>query len=64
MFGGGNDNAWWSGIQDMLFLLYHQLNLNERIISSDVWLRMLIYDNDNDDDFNFIPKIWSTTIKC
>ena len=62
MFGGGNDNAWWSGIQDMLFLLYHQLNLNERIISSDVWLRMLIYDDD--DDFNFIPKIWSTTIKC
>ena len=62
MFGGDNDNAWWSGIQDMLFLLYHQLNLNERIISSDVWLRMLIYDND--DDFNFIPKIWSTTIKC
>ena len=62
MFGGGNDNAWWSGIQDMLFRLYHQLNLNERIISSDVWLRMLIYDND--DDFNFIPKIWSTTIKC
>ena len=62
MFGCGNDNAWWSGIQDMLFLLYHQLNLNERIISSDVWLRMLIYDND--DDFNFIPKIWSTTIKC
>lgn len=62
MFGGGNDNAWWSGIQDMLFLLYHQLNLNERIISSDVWLRMLIYDDD--DDFNFIPMIWSTTIKC
>ena len=62
MFGGGNDNAWWSGIQDMLFLLYHQLNLNERIISSDVWLRMLIYDDDN--DFNFIPKIWSTKIKC
>ena len=62
MFGCGNDNAWWSGIQDMLFLLYHQLNLNERIISSDVWLRMLIYDDD--DDFNFIPKIWSTTIKC
>ena len=61
MFGCGNDNAWWSGIQDMLFLLYHQLNLNERIISSDVWLRMLIYDDD--DDFNFIPKIWSTTIK-
>ena len=63
MFDCGNDNAWWSGIQDMLFLLYHQLNLNERIISSDVWLRMLIYDDD-DDDFNFIPKIWSTTIKC
>ena len=63
MFGGDNDNAWWNGIQDMLFLLYHQLNLNERIISLDVWLRMLIY-NDDDDDFNFIPKIWSTTIKC
>ena len=63
MFGGDNDNARWSGIQDMLFLLYHQLNLNERIISSDVWLRMLIY-NDDDDDFNFIPMIWSTTIKC
>ena len=62
MFGCGNDNAWWSGIQDMLFLLYHQLNLNERIISSDVWLRILIYDDD--DDFNFIPMIWSTTIKC
>ena len=62
MIGGDNDNAWWSGIQDILFLLYHQLNLNERIISSDVWLRMLIYDDD--DDFNFIPKIWSTTIKC
>ena len=51
MFGGDNDNAWWSGIQDMLFLLYHR----ERITSSDVSLGILIYNDD--DDFYFIPMI-------